>query len=211
MIEILLKKKPFLIAFGIIALIFAFGFIGTTFFFTDPERVYKTPLWAPEDDEYCSDPVNRERDFSRCRQEVRRYEPPSLEHPLGLDEEGRDVLVRLAWGTRHSLEIGLVASIIITFLAIFFGAVGGYVGGIVDDFMQFFVNIFIILPVVPVLLVLAYFTRDPQFQFPIRGHILIAIIIAFVNWAWAARTIRSQVLSLKERNFVNMARVSGIV
>ncbi|MFW9905440.1 MAG: ABC transporter permease [Candidatus Thorarchaeota archaeon] len=210
MIEILLKKKSFLVSFGIITFIFAFGFIGSTFIFTNPEQVFKEPLWDPEDDEYCSDPINRERDFSRCKQRIRRFEGPSLEHPLGLDDQGRDVLARLSWGTRHSLEIGIVASIIITGFAIFFGAVGAYVGGVVDDFMQFIVNIFIILPVVPVLLLISYFTKDPGFQFIIEGHILIAVIIAFVNWAWAARSIRSQVLSLKERNFVNMARVSGM-
>ncbi|MFX0135501.1 MAG: ABC transporter permease [Candidatus Hodarchaeota archaeon] len=210
MIRILLKKKTFLLAFGIMCFIFAFGFIGSTFLFPNPEQVFKEPLWDPEDDEYCSDPVNRERDFSRCKQRVRRFEGPSLEHPLGLDDQGRDVLSRLAWATRHSLEIGIVASIIITILAIFFGAVGAYTGGIVDDFFQFIVNIFIILPVIPVLLVLSYFTKDPGFQFIIEGHMLIAVIIAFVNWAWAARSIRSQVLSLKERNFVNMARVSGM-
>lgn len=210
MIEILLKKKTFLIAFGILILIFAFGFIGSTFIFTNPEQVFKEPQWDPADDEFCSDPVNREREFSRCKQRVRRFEGPSLEHPLGLDDQGRDVLARLSWGTRHSLEIGLVASVIITILAIFFGAVGAYTGGIVDEFMQFIVNVFIILPVVPVLLVLSYFTKDPEFQFIIEGHILVAVIIALVNWAWAARSIRSQVLSLKERNFVNMARVSGM-
>ncbi len=210
MIEILLKKKTFLIAFGLISFIFVFGFIGSTFIFPNPEKVFKEPQWDPEDDEYCSDPVNRERDFSRCKQRVRRYEGPSLEHPLGLDDQGRDVLARLAWGTRHSLEIGLVASVIITILAIFFGAVGAYTGGIVDEFMQFIVNIFIILPVVPVLLVISSFTKDPGFQFVIEGHVLIAVIIALVNWAWAARSIRSQVLSLKERNFVNMARISGM-
>lgn len=235
MIDLILKKKLLVICATIIFLIFAFGFLGTMYIFTTPDKVYRTPAWSPENDYYCSFPGNRTNDFSTCYQKIRKYEGPSLQHLLGLDENGRDELSRLAWGTRHSLEIGIVASIIITFLAIMFGAIGGYSGGLIDDISQFIVNLFIVIPVIPILIFISYLTQQsgivfklPLFDTPsvsliiftipamnfidfsLKGHLLIAIIIAITNWGWAARSIRSQVLSLKERNFINMAKVSGM-
>ena len=222
MIELILKKKLLLVTICLLLFIFAFGFLGTMFVFKTPDKIYKTPTWPAEDNEYCSDPAHQKDDFIRCSQIIRRYEAPSLEHLLGLDDLGRDELSRLAWGTRHSLEIGLVASIIITILAILFGAVGGYIGGMVDEFSSFVVNLFIVLPVIPILVFIAYLTQEQGLilnitlvgitfiDLTIKGHLLIAVIIAFTNWGWAARSIRSQVLSLKERNFINMAKVSGM-
>ena len=235
MIELIIKKKILLFSIAIILLIFAFGFLGTMFIFTTPDTVYRRPAWAPQYNDYCSNPINQQNDYSTCYQQIRRYEAPSLQHLLGLDDQGRDELSQLAWGTRHSLEIGLVSSIIIVLLAVFFGAIGTYTGGILDDACQFIVNMFIVLPVIPVLIFVAYLTRAngitlnlplfttptlplilftiPSFTFitfSLQGHILIAVIIAFTNWGWAARSIRSQVLSLKERNFINMAKVSGM-
>ncbi len=235
MIELIFKKKLLLVCVSIILFIFAFGFLGTMYVFTTPEQVYRTPAWTPENDYYCSFPGNRTNDFSTCYQKIRKYEGPSLQHLLGLDENGRDELSRLAWGTRHSLEIGLVASVIINLLAIHFGAIGSYSGGIFDEISQFIVNMFIVIPVIPILIYISYLTqtngivfkwflfstpRIPLILFTIpgmtfidislKGHLLIAMIIAVTNWGWAARSIRSQVLSLKERNFINMARVSGL-
>ena len=222
MIKLILKKKLLLVTICLLLFIFAFGFLGTMFVFKTPDKIYKTPTWPAEDNEYCSDPAHQKDDFIRCSQIIRRYEAPSLEHLLGLDDLGRDELSRLAWGTRHSLEIGLVASIIITILAILFGAVGGYIGGMVDEFSSFVVNLFIVLPVIPILVFIAYLTQEQGLilnitlvgitfiDLTIKGHLLIAVIIAFTNWGWAARSIRSQVLSLKERNFINMAKVSGM-
>ena len=167
MIELLFKKKLLIICTSIILLIFAFGFLGTMYIFTTPEKVYRTPAWAPEYDYYCSFPGNRTNDFSNCYQKINKYQPPSLSHPLGLDENGRDELSRLAWGTRHSLEIGLVASITITFLAILFGAIGSYSGGSIDDISQFIVNLFIVIPVIPILIYISYLTQASGIVFKI--------------------------------------------
>ena len=238
MIELIIKKKLLLFSASIILMIFVFGFLGTMFIFTTPDKVYRKPAWAPQYNDYCSNPVNQQNDYTTCYQQIRRYEAPSLQHLLGLDDQGRDELSQLAWGTRHSLEIGLVSSVIIVLLAIFFGAIGTYTGGILDEICQFVVNIFIVLPVIPILIFVAYLTHSsgivlnlttpflaveipiltfwliiPSFTLlnvSLQGHMLIAVIIAFTNWGWAARSIRSQVLSLKERNFINMAKVSGM-
>lgn len=229
MFELFVKKKLLVFSALIILFIFAFGFLGTIYVFTNPNQIYRTiPAWDPADNEFCSNTTNQKIYFDRCYMQIGKYDQPSASHLLGLDEKGRDVLSRLAWGVRHSLEIGIVASILITLLAIFFGAIGAYSGGFIDDIFQFIVNLFIVIPVIPVLIYISYLTQQsgliidittPKlFIIPtmtllnmtLKGHLLIAVIIAFTNWGWAARSIRSQVLSLKERNFINMARVSGL-
>ena len=216
-----MQKKLFTVSIVAILFIFSFGFIGTTFFFLNPEEVYRTPV-APEYVDYCKDPLNALD--PNCATARLTYQPPSLTHPLGTDDQARDELTRLAWGVRHSLEIGLVAGSIITILAIVFGAIAAYYGGWFDDISQFIVNLFLVLPVVPLLIFMSYFTRSTGlifdviipfinldlFNLDVQGHMVIAVIVGFTSWGWAARAIRSQVLTLKERNFINMARVSGL-
>ena len=221
MIDFILKKKLFVLSVLIVFIIFAFGFVGTTFFFLNPEKVYRTPV-APEYKEYCKDKFNALD--PNCATDRLTYQGPSLAHPLGTDDQARDELTRLAWGVRYSLEIGLVAGSIITILAIVFGAIAAYYGGWFDDLSQFIVNLFLVLPVVPLLIFMSYFTRSTGlifdfiipfinfniFKLDIQGHMVIAVIVGFTSWGWAARSIRSQVLTLKERNFINMAKVSGM-
>ena len=221
MIELIVKKKLLMVAIFVILVIFAFGFLGTMFVFTKPDKVYRMPI-KPQDVSFCSNSDNRLD--PRCSTPVLTYNSPSLSHLLGTDDQGRDEMTRLAWGTRHSLEIGLLAGGLITLLAIVFGAVAVYYGGWYDDIAQFIVNLFLVLPVVPILILISYVLDSSQngglnfnysflgvsFNFTLEGHLLIAVIIAFTSWGWAARSIRSQVLSLKERNFINMAKVTGL-
>ena len=223
MFELILKKKLLMIAIIVILSIFAFGFLGTTLVFTsDPTTVYRKPI-APEYVEACANGTLDQLN-PICSPPILVYQAPSFSHLLGTDDQGRDEMTRLAWGTRHSLEIGLVAGSLITILAIVFGAVAAYYGGWYDDIAQFIVNLFLVLPVVPILILISYSLNSSKngglnfdysffslsFNFSLSGHLLIAVIIAFTSWGWAARSIRSQVLSLKERNFINMAKISGL-
>ena len=221
MSSFIVKKKLFTVSVIVILFVFGFGFIGTTFFFLNPDKIYRTPV-APEYEEMCKDPLNALD--PNCATDRLTYQAPSLAHPLGTDDQARDELTRLAWGVRNSLEIGLVAGTIITILAIVFGAIAAYYGGWFDDVSQFIVNLFLVLPVVPLLIFISYFTRTTGlvfdfiipftnldiFQIDIQGHMVIAVIVGFTSWGWAARAIRSQVLTLKERNFINMAKISGL-
>lgn len=231
-LELIFKKKMLLVSLIIILFIFAFGFIGANFIFTTPNKVYRTPI-AKQYQEFCKDKLNALD--PHCATQRLTYQAPSLEHPLGTDDQGRDELSRLSWGVYNSLLIGITSGTIITALAIIFGAIAAYYGGIFDDIAQFIVNLFLVLPVVPMLIFIAYFTRTTgiRFNFPLLtipkidlifftipkvtfidfqldGLFLIACIIGFTSWGWAARSIRSQVLSLKERNFINMAKISGL-
>lgn len=127
---------------------------------------------------------------------------PSLEFLLGTDDYAMDVFAQLAHGLRNSLIVGFLAGSTIVILSVSIGTIGGYKGGYIDELMQLIINVAIVFPVLPSLIVLSAFLEE-------RSIYLVALIIAIVSWPWAARAIRSQVLSLKERDFVDLARVSG--
>ena len=132
----------------------------------------------------------------------KRYEPPSSEHILGTDAFGRDVLAQMVYGIRNSIMIGFLAGLIGLLVGAMIGGLSGYISGIFDDVTNTIANIFLVLPTIPILIVLASILRE-------RSIFLVAGIIAFTSWAGPARALRSQVLSLKTREFVNLARLSG--
>jgi peptide/nickel transport system permease protein len=131
-----------------------------------------------------------------------KFEPPSWNHKLGCDLFGCDVWSRLIYGIRYSLVVGFIAGLIALAIAFMIGGVGAYRGGWVDEGANLFSNVFLTIPVIPVLIVLSVL-------FGQRSLYLVAAIIAVISWPGAARALRSQVLSLKEREFVDLARVSG--
>ncbi len=127
---------------------------------------------------------------------------PSLEHLLGTTLLGRDNLICLINGARNSLIIGYGAAAISVPIAVLVGTFGGYKGGIWDNMLTMVTNIVLVLPVVSIYMLIAT-NIGPQ------DTVTVIMLIGFLTWPWAARSIRSQVLSLKEREFVNMARVTG--
>jgi peptide/nickel transport system permease protein len=129
--------------------------------------------------------------------------PPSNNYLLGTTVLGEDVFAQMCTGIRNSLEIGMLAGGLGTLIAVLFGALGAYKGGLVDDFCNFITNITIVFPVVPLLLVIASIIEQ-------RSLLLVGLLIALSSWPWAARSIRSQVFSLKEREFISLARLSGM-
>ncbi len=131
------------------------------------------------------------------------YQPPSGEFILGTDSFGRDVFANLSVGTCTSLTIGLFAGGISALLAVVFGAIGPYKRGLVDNVCNFITNIMLVFPVIPLLIIISAFLME-------RSLLLVGLIIGLISWPWAARSIRSQVLSLKEREFVSLAKLSGI-
>jgi len=130
------------------------------------------------------------------------HRPPSLSLPLGTDEFGYDAFAQLASATRNSLLVGILAGIIATLIAIILGSVAGYLGGFTDDFSQLIVNIMMVFPVFPLLIIIAGFVES-------RSLFLVGGIIAAISWPWATRSIRSQILSLKERDFVRLAKITA--
>ena len=124
--------------------------------------------------------------------------------PLGTDNFGRDMLTELISATRTSLIIGFVAGIVATFIGLVLGLLAGYIGGFLDDFIMFITNLFTVIPSF-VLLILISFSIGQES----RGAVTIAVVIGFTSWVWTARAVRSQVFSLRNRDHVNLSKLSG--
>lgn len=124
--------------------------------------------------------------------------------PLGTDNFGRDVLTELIAATGVSLKIGFVAGLIATLIGLTLGLLGGYVGGIVDDIIMFITNLFIVIPSFVLLILISFSIGQEQ-----RGAVTIAVVIGFTSWVWTAKAVRSQVISLRNRDHVNLSKLSG--
>ncbi len=124
--------------------------------------------------------------------------------PLGTDNFGRDVLTELVRATGVSLEIGLVAGIIATLIGLTLGLLGGYVGGLTDDIIMFVTNIFTVIPSIVLLILISFSIGQDK-----RGAVTIAVVIGFTSWVWTARAVRAQVVSLRDRDHVNLSKLSG--
>ena len=127
--------------------------------------------------------------------------PPSAEHWLGTTVVGEDLFSQLIYATRTSVFWGLGTGLLVTLLSVVVGLVGGYFGGWIDDVLTLLTNVSLVLPALPLAIVLAAY-------FP-RGPLTISLVIVFTNWAWQARVLRSQTLSMRSREFVTASRVSG--
>lgn len=124
--------------------------------------------------------------------------------PLGTDNFGRDVLKELVSATGTSILIGLIAGVIATGIGLLLGLLAGYLGGRTDDIIMFFANIFTVIPSF-VLLILIYYSIGQE----ARGVTTCAVVIGLTSWVWTTRSVRSQVISLRNRDHVNLSRISG--
>ena len=143
-----------------------------------------------------------------------RFDPPSVAHLLGTDRQGRDMLNLTAHGTRVSMIIGLLATLITVFIGALIGIVSGFLGGRIDTFLMRITDFFLVLPTFVLALILAPVLLDiigTQAElFGMRMTlVVIVVVIGITSWAATARIIRSQTLSLRERAFVDRARVIG--
>lgn len=130
------------------------------------------------------------------------FEAPSAEHPLGSDNFGRDVLLELAHGAKASLHVGILAGLIATSIGLLIGLFAGYVGGIADNILTTINNMFIVIPplIILILLSISLNTRTTE---------LVGLIIGITSWPWTARAVRAQTSSLRFREHVNIAKISG--
>ena len=124
--------------------------------------------------------------------------------PLGTDNFGRDVLTELIAATATSLLIGLVAGLIATTIGLGLGLMAGYMGGWVDDVIMFFTNIFTVIPAFVLLILISFSIGQDK-----RGPLVIAIVIGLTSWYWTTRAVRAQVTSLRNRDHVNLSKLSG--
>ena len=137
--------------------------------------------------------------------QVPRGRPPSWEHPLGTNWLGQDVFWQLTFAVRNSLLIAVITSLISRIIAIFVGMVAGYRGGLVDRILMIIGDTTMVLPSLVVLIVVSTILREW-----VRHLTNLGLLLAFFSWAWDARVIRSQILSLREREFTFVAILSGM-
>ena len=133
---------------------------------------------------------------------------PSGSHWFGTNDIGQDVFSQVVYGARYSLVVGLAAGISITVLATVLGMTAGYVGGWLDDLLSMIMNIFLVVPQLPLLVVIAAYVPFKGND-PAGAAFTMIAVITLTGWAWGARVIRSQTLTLRSRDFVQASIVAG--
>jgi oligopeptide transport system permease protein len=129
---------------------------------------------------------------------------------LGSDELGRDILSRLIWSTRISLIVGLVPTAIVFSIGVSLGLVAGYIGGWIDNLLMRFTDIIYAFPDLLFVIIIMATLRSTWLGDIMGGLVLIFVALAVVNWVGLARLVRGQVLSLKEKEFIEAARATGV-
>ena len=130
------------------------------------------------------------------------YPDGAIEHPLGTENNGRDMLAVLLWGGARSLRIGVIAATIGTVIGIIMGCISGFMGGLIDKILLVISDAWITIPALVVLIVIASYVRQMDAD-------TMAALIALFSWPGPTRVIRAQVLTLRERGYIRMARLSG--
>lgn len=126
---------------------------------------------------------------------------PSAEFWFGTTALGKDVFSQTVWGARNSLIIGFGTALVATIAALLVGMTAGYFGGTVDDVLTLIMNVFLVIPGLPLLIVLSGYLNP--------GTTTVIFVLALTGWAFAARIVRSQMLSIRSKDFVAAAKVSG--
>lgn len=127
---------------------------------------------------------------------------PNSDFWFGTTDQGYDVFAQVVWGARTSLAVGAAAAVISTVIAATLGMFAAYSGGWIDDSINLVTNVFLVIPVLPLLLVV-------YSLLPTRGPVVMVLILGLTTWAVEARILRSQALTLRNRDFIEAAKVSG--
>jgi peptide/nickel transport system permease protein len=131
------------------------------------------------------------------------FQSPSPEYWFGTTTLGEDVFTQFVYGLRATFIVGLLGGGLGTLLGVLIGFIAGYRGGFVDEVLNMFTNIVLVIPSLVVLIIIAAYLE-------VRGFLFESIFIGCFAWPWAARAIRAQTFSLRSREFVDMARMSGM-
>jgi peptide/nickel transport system permease protein len=127
---------------------------------------------------------------------------PGSHHWLGTTQLGQDIYAQLIYGTRQSLVIALIAGFFATVLSVLIGVSAAYLGGIGDEALSLLTNVFLVIPTFPLIIVLATYAG--------KGNLLVVIVVLVVTgWSYGANQLRAQTLSLRNRDFLESARVRG--
>jgi peptide/nickel transport system permease protein len=127
--------------------------------------------------------------------------PPSAEHWFGTNGQGQDVLAQTVAGAQKTLVLSFAVGAIVTLIGVTFGISAGFLGGYMDDFLSLLTNMFLVIPGLPLAIVLAAFLPP--------GGITLGFVLVITGWAWNARVLRSQTLTIKSKDFVKASIVAG--
>lgn len=130
-------------------------------------------------------------------------QPPSAEFPLGTDSWGRDLLALLLTGTKNSLRIGVTAALISLTIGIVVGVIAGFKGGIIDSALMLVTDVILVLPSILIMMLVSAYMRE-------RNPFYVSLIIGLTGWPWVARALRSQIMSLKSREFMYLSKMAGL-
>jgi peptide/nickel transport system permease protein len=139
------------------------------------------------------DPSKRSRDI---------LQSPSAKHWFGTTHLGQDIFSQILVGTRSVMFVGFAAGILATAIAVLIGVTSGYLSGVAGESLSTVSNVFIVIPALPLIVIVTNVVPD-------SGDWAIATVIGCTGWAWGARLLRAQTLSLRQRDFVQAARASG--
>ncbi|MDQ4028797.1 MAG: ABC transporter permease [Actinomycetota bacterium] len=181
--KLLVQRKSGLVGLAILVIFTTIAIIG--------------PLIAPQD-------PNATSSFSS-----RILRGPNTQYWLGTDDNGRDVLSQLLLGARISMLVGFSAAIVSAVLGSLIGISAGYFGGWVDRILTAIDDWFLVIPFLPLAIVLATLLGDTANSLPFGRVLILVLVIGLTGWAGTSRIIRSQVLSVKERMFIERARALG--
>jgi peptide/nickel transport system permease protein len=129
-------------------------------------------------------------------------QPPSWHHLFGTTDQGSDVWAGVVFGARRSLATGFFAALLATTLAATIGITAAYAGGLVDDILSLIINVVLVIPAIPLLIDVTAFLHS-------RGMTTMILVVGGLLWAFEARILRGQALTLKNRDFIDAAKVSG--
>ena len=129
-------------------------------------------------------------------------QPPSAQHWFGTTHLGQDIFSQVLVGTRSVIVVGFAAGLVATVLSVLIGVTSGYLGGAADDGLSALSNVFLVIPALPLIIIITSAAPD-------AGEPLVALVIGLTSWAWGARVLRAQTLSLRRRDYVEAARATG--
>lgn len=132
----------------------------------------------------------------------RPHQPPSAEYVLGTTRQGQDVFAQLVHGARSTLTVGFLTGTVVIAIAIVMGVTAGYLGGMADEILSLFTNVALIIPGLPLVVVISRWIDRP-------GPETIVLVLSLIGWAYGARVLRAQTLTLRNADFVAAAKVVG--
>ena len=127
---------------------------------------------------------------------------PSPQHLLGTTGNGQDIFSQLIWSTRESLLLAIIAGALATLASVVIGVTAAYLGGLWDHVLNLFTDVFLVIPTLPLMLVIAAYVQS-------HGVWTLITVITITGWSYGARQLRAQALSLRNRDFLEAARVRG--